>query len=339
MKIPTPPRDYWAKAQNGISIKKTPLPRLKYGEPDTYEIRVDDSEKQQPIFGTEAIQLVSRVESWKEIKVPQNLRSPHPLVDETRNSFAQSQTDKYGRFRPWKKRYLDIRVTPQSLNRALRIMDSLIKKLEMLGFEIVVKEGYHSATTKVKIFNEKISFFLFEKVLQIDHVITEKEKENLKKYPSSSFTPKWDYQPTGLLKLEIDSWGSHGVQRRWTDRKSSTVENKLKDFIISLIKIADIERQRTLERKEEERKRLEEQVKWEELERQRREEEERFLKLENQAEMWAKAAQLRAYIDAMEQEARKKGLTGEQNEHINTWLYWARKHADRIDPLENIVLS
>jgi hypothetical protein len=170
LRVPTPPRGHWAKVQNGVSVKRIPLPKLKYGEPDTYEIRVDESEKPQLIFGSEAIQLISRVERWKEIKVPQKLRSPHPLIAETRDSYAQSKPDKYGRFRPWKKRYLDIRVTLKSLNRALQIMDALIKKLEELGFEIIVKEGYHSATTKVKNFGENISFFLFEKVLQVDHV-------------------------------------------------------------------------------------------------------------------------------------------------------------------------
>jgi hypothetical protein len=339
LKIPTPPRGYWAKVQNGVSEKRIPLPKLKSGEPDTYEIRVDDSEKPQPIFASEAMQLISRVESWREIKIPQKLVSPHPLVAETRDSFAQSNPDKYGRFRPWKKRYLDIRVTSKSINRALRIMDALIKKLEMLGFQIIVKEGYHSSTTKVKIFGEKISFFIFEKVLQIDHVLTEKEKKDLVKYPSISFAPKWDYQPTGLLKLEIDSWGSRGVQKRFSDRKTILVENQIKYFIISLIEMADLERQRTLERKEEERKRIEKLRKREELERQRREEEERLQDLENQARMWAKADQLRAYIDAVENDACKKGLTIEQNERLNTWLSWARKHADRIDPLENIVLT
>jgi hypothetical protein len=54
--------------------------------------------------------------------------------------------------------------------------------------------------------------------------------------------------------------------------------------------------------------------------------------------MWAKAVQLRAYTDAVEKEARKKGLTSEQKVQFNNWLSWARKHADRIDPLNSIML-
>jgi len=81
-------------------------------------------------------------------------------------------------------------------------------------------------------------------------------------------------------------------------------------------------------------------MKWEELGRQRREEEERRQGLENQAEKWAKAIQLRAYIDAVEKETRNKNLNSEQFEQINKWLFWDRQHANRIDPLRyEIVLK
>jgi hypothetical protein len=70
-------------------------------------------------------------------------------------------------------------------------------------------------------------------------------------------------------------------------------------------------------REEEERKRIEELRKREELERQRLAEEARRQDLETQAAMWAKAAQLRAYIDAVEKEARNKKLSNEQKEQIN----------------------
>jgi hypothetical protein len=61
-----------------------------------YEISVNDSEKQQPIFGTEAIELISRVESWQEIKVPNKLRSPYPPVQVSCDFRLHSNTDKYG---------------------------------------------------------------------------------------------------------------------------------------------------------------------------------------------------------------------------------------------------
>ena len=163
---------------------------MKYGEPETYELIVDESEKAESKFGEEAVRLISRVESWNDINVCQKLRLPHPLVAESRDSFSVSDIDKYGRFRPWKKRYLDMRITPKTLRRSLRIMDTLIKKLEMLGFEICVEQDYHSSTTRAIILGEKVSFFIFEKVRQINHILTKKEKEDLKKYPNLSLAPK-----------------------------------------------------------------------------------------------------------------------------------------------------
>jgi len=205
-------------------------------------------------------------------------------------------------------------------------MNALIKKLEILGFEMLVEKGYHFPTTEIII-------YLFEKVHQINHILTEKEKKDLKKYPSLSLAPKWDYKPTGLLIREIDSWGSYAVRKQCSDIKSSLREDKLQDFVVSLIKNADLMRQRRLEQEEQERRLIIELSKQEELERQRREEEERRRDLENQAGSWIKAQQLRAYIDEIERSANGKKAPFEKKERLEKWLAWARQHANRIDPL------
>jgi hypothetical protein len=55
--------------------------------------------------------------------------------------------------------------------------------------------------------------------------------------------------------------------------------------------------------------------------------------LENQALRWTKASQLRAYIAEVEKKASESGLPFEESERLESWLRWAREHADRIDPL------
>ena len=39
LNVPTPPLGYWAKIQHNIKVEKTPLPRLKHGEPHMHTIR------------------------------------------------------------------------------------------------------------------------------------------------------------------------------------------------------------------------------------------------------------------------------------------------------------
>lgn len=57
-----------------------------------------------------------------------------------------------------------------------------------------------------------------------------------------SYAPKWDYEPTGVLSLKIDSWATRGIRKEWNDSKSKGVEDHLKDFLINLVTIADLEK-------------------------------------------------------------------------------------------------
>ena len=146
-------------------------------------------------------------------------------------------------------------------------------------------------------------------------------------------TTKWDYEPTGLLSLRIDTWAIEGIRKNWNDGKSKVVEDGLKEFLINLVTIADLKRQRRLEDEERERRRQEELKAMQELELRRQEEQKRLQDLENQAVRWTKAAQLRAYIAEVEKKAYSSDLPAEEQEMVTSWLRWARKHADRIDPL------
>lgn len=62
----------------------------------------------------------------------------------------------------------------------------------------------------------------------------------------------------------------------------------------------------------------------------RTEEAERFKQLEAQATGWERASRLRAYANAVEEQAR---AAGEASSELSGWLAWARAKADWLDPL------
>ena len=91
-------------------------------------------------------------------------------------------------------------------------------------------------------------------------------------------------------------------------------------------RVERLERERCLrEWQEEERRRAE-------AERRRQEEERRRQELERQAEAWAKAQLIRAYVDAVERGAVERGLNVSPESELGRWLPWAREQADRFDP-------
>ena len=276
---------------------------------------------------------MSELNHGPPIKIPRNLRNAHPLVKKTFEELSEAKPDKYAMLRPWKREILDVRVSRRLLKRALRIMQALLTRIESLGFHASAKKGYHLQTTEAVVFGETISFGISEKSRQIDHVLTDSEKKDIARYGRHFDTTKWDYEPTGLLSLRIDTWAFEGIRKNWNDGKSKVVEDGLKEFLINLVTIADLKRQRRLEDAERERRRQEDLKTMQELERRRQEELRRLQDLENQAVRWTKAAQLRAYIVEVERKANGSDLPAEEQERLASWLRWAREHADRIDPL------
>jgi hypothetical protein len=327
-------------------VERTPLPKIKYDQPKVHELNMNrlpvaksKPEKPHPTLLPETLEVIERIETWPAIKVPRNLRNAHPLVKKTLEELSEAEPDKYSMLRPWGKEILDVRVSHRLLKRALRVMQALLTRIESLGFHASAKKGYHLPTTEAVVFDETISFGISEKSRQIDHVLTDSEKKHIERYGSISFAPKWDYEPTGVLSLKIDSWAARGIRKEWNDSKSKGVENHLKDFLINLVTIADLEKKRRLEIEERKKRWQEELEARQEMERQRQEEQKRLQDLENQALRWAKATQLRAYIVEVEGKANGSDLPAEEQERLASWLRWAREHADRIDPLIGEVLK
>ena len=144
--------------------------------------------------------------------------------------------------------------------------------------------------------------------------------------------PKWDYEPTGRLRLHLDPAAIDGARKRWSEGRRAKLEDLLNDFVVALAVVADGKRARTLywQRRQEEEKARERQRL--QAEKHRREEEERGQALERQAESWAKAQQLRAFIDEVERRANAKCTPLAPDGELGQWIAWARRHAGRLDP-------
>ncbi len=98
--------------------------------------------------------------------------------------------------------------------------------------------------------------------------------------------------------------------------------------------VADAKRAERLEQEREEQERAEAKRKALEAEERRRDEEERRRILEKQVSYWDKARQLRAFIDEVERRANAKGVSIVSGTELGEWIAWARRHADRLDPLK-----
>jgi hypothetical protein len=140
---------------------------------------------------------------------------------------------------------LDVRVTWATRGQALRILDSLVKALEARGFEV----NEHGALIE----GQRIPLGLVEKESRTSHVPTKAELARKEKY-SWERIPSWDYAPNGLLSIyaDADTWWRSDLRKRWSDRRSTQLEDMLNEVVIGLVAIGAARRQRADEQRREE---------------------------------------------------------------------------------------
>ena len=328
MGIPVPPRGFWRRKETGYRVSRPALPPLKPGMTTDVELQLRD-----PADGTLApnpeveAQRAFEVRPENRIVVAQRLASPHPLVERTRLELALAKPGPDGGLDSARGNGLDIRVTPQLLPRALRIMDALVKAVEARAGRVNTK-GADQRETRIEFLGEEVPILLEERVIRTRHVLTEAEH----RHPYQA--PRWDYAPTGKLRIQLKEWTSERLRKRWADSAKRRLEDVLNDVVLGLVVLADAKRARRLQREREERERQEAERRRIEAERQRREELERRQLLERQVESWTKAQQVRAFVDEVERRAQAKDKLTEPGAKLAEWIAWARRHADRLDPLK-----
>jgi hypothetical protein len=244
--------------------------------------------------------------------------------------------------RPRAERYLDLEVSPACLDRAVRILDALLKALEARGYTVKVRDEGKWAT-QVRVLDEWISFRLREKVVRRERPPTDQERADARRYPNLYGNRKYYRdEPTGQLHLDI--LGSYDNLRSWKDGESSKLEDQLNRFIAGLVRRAEGVKRERIEAEEarkaweeEERRRQERALRRQKEERRRQEEEARLRALEGEAQAWVRAQQLRAYLGAVRQAALERGSPVIPGSDLERWLTWANGCAGRLDPIDTRV--
>jgi len=333
--VPVPGRGYWRQKAVGKEVWQPPLKALAPTAPPneravTLSPRIPNARRSSTNI---AVQEQRAKESAPEhvIQVPSELVDPHPLVERTGRALRRRKPDERGLLHPSLKRCLDVHVAKPSVDRALRILDALVRALE--GRTCVVtcpEEGVRRTT--VAIDGEEIGICLEEK---IDQSLIPEPKSMPPRALEYSFlrpSPRYRYTATGQLILRISDRDLHNVRRAWRDGKRQTLERQLNRFVVGLVAAA--------EEKKAERRRAEEariaHEKWEreETERQRRrwEQERRIRLLDEDMAAWTKSRRVREYIAAFRAAAATREAPVESESALGHWLDWATRYADRLDP-------
>ena len=352
--IPKPSSNYWISLKLGKSPERTPLPPLE----DNPSIRTEDYIKRQPIR-IKKEKITPQAEPLKKTPdgkyepqalppevpvtiytVPEKLVAMDPILMDTKQKLREHNGRKdnpWSKKNPYKsdpKKWLDITVSQEQEDRALRIFSTIWRAAEAHGYSLKI------SVDKSAYYHNCLSYFLVR-----NHEIRVEltEINNRVKEEGNYWTKLVN---TGRLKFTCD----RGDHRYSFDRKRvaaqdtdyTRIEDKIEHIIKVMEAIADERDQVEVERKlAEERRIKEEELKRQEAERKRKEEEEQariekrrqeerdqVMELLFESERVRTAALIREYASQYEEEMASK-LSPED---LQAKLQWMHDKADFIDP-------
>jgi hypothetical protein len=215
---------------------------------------------------------------------------------------------------------VDLKVSPELLQRAAWIMDGLIKRLERDGFHVSVKD--HS--TLVELNGQSVRVRIREGLHQLQ-IPPEQRKDSWQKML---------YRPNGTLHFEIVH--SYSPDRLCSDTARWRLEEKADRIVEKLRERLEELKWREEQRRVEEEMRRHEAIREAARERERAELRQRAESLVKDVEAWHQSEKIRAYLAAFRTTMEKWSGPIDPETEVGKWLDWAILYADSIDPLKPV---
>jgi hypothetical protein len=325
LSIPVPGRGYWARKAAGQKLTQPPLPALKK-VPFIQRFKMPDenaakAQPQTPLPDpTDAEYLLIKEFEASGMKLAPSSRR-HSLVVATERAFRGESADLRGRISTnWNPTALNITISRACLERALKIMNELIRALETMGFPVAIEQESRASITRI--FGHNIRFEIVETYRQIR--IPESERTD------RIFSPKVRYEPTGILEFRGSGGRWNGFSMR--DGKSLHLEDEINKIVAKLMREARTEVIQAEERRQEEIRRRQRELEREKLGREIADEEKRVANLDAWVTQWIRAKQYRDFIECLQAVWEAEGLDLSAEAEKGKRIIWMKQQADRLDP-------
>jgi len=254
LKVPCPPRGYWAKKAVGKKVVQYRLTEPAAETPRQVTITPAPPPPKPTPAQTELEQQIDGARANNAgIIVPAQLSRPHRVIAGWLAEHKRKMQEARREPDPWRRQYLKPDAFTETDHRRHRILDTLFKALEQQGFAIKAEE-YQLVYLEVQ--NERIDFQLREKQKQVRRPLTQSEKE-VSYLRDRGWTQ--ELQPTGTLILSIKTWLAARMRREWKDESEKPLENQLPDIVAALSLAGPFLVKQRQERAEEEKRRWEEE--------------------------------------------------------------------------------
>lgn len=350
MRIPVPGRGYWRKLQTSQKMKKIPLPKYKDCPKVLRACKPQEEVEQKEVVRLvpEAFvlekQLLQQEESPEmHIEFDPSVSISNKYVKQTGKKLEKSKkqyskASGFGRCYSSDDKAFEVSVGPDNIPRVLAILQTLCNELEKRGYSIGVKPkepttspqyqqyGYFQKEP-IPIYIRMLDAFITIKTTEKSKKVTLSEKERKNTYQD------YEYNPTGELCFEITNSSYESYARtKWKDGKKQKVQDSLHEIIISLIKVATMQKEDNAQAAE--RHRL-----WE-IEEKKRREQERLKKIEQEridimlkdSERLVGFKQLKDYVKVITAVGKERLEYDYPDSDFSKWVEWAEGILERNDP-------
>ncbi len=325
LSIPLPERGYWAKLAAGKKVPQKPL-RPTTG-PTTHRfsqwVQLKDEELEKRLAATAPTDTAATAVPKVELRA--TVEETHQLVRSTAARLKKGYPDGRGWPAVGSDGFFGLAVGPESQAYGLLLLDAVIRTMQTAGHKLVAaKERDQPAYFMVD--GEALTIRLSERSRRTERELT-KEEQLKKARDGYLYTgDRYSYHSTGDFKLEVALLES----KYQAFTMSASKPRKLEDSLHELpARCAELVRGTKVRRQLAEERRLAEQARQAEAHRKaevRRKALERLSAVEKEADRWARAERLRAFVRAF-------GAVGELDAEQRALAEWTLNAADWLDPL------
>lgn len=223
-----------------------------------------------------------------------------------------------------------LRLTSQTLSRALRVLHALFTEAERRGHQVVAGTARDNLITGIAIGPHSYKVTINELVDRTPHEPTAAERARMAR-DSWFRPPSHNEQPSGRLRLSLPDI-LICRQAHWRDGRRGTIEARLAEVLQEIEERAQRDEARRQERlaMEAERERLRREA--EEEQRRRQIEDRRAAHVGEVVAAWRLANDIRHLCTDIVKGSESHSQSDDATE-LERWLSWARNYADSIDPV------
>ena len=325
--IPLPGRGYWARIQSGQELGRSALPACKDPSLDTIHIYPSEKKRDCSPHTNEGPEIPT-------IHVAEDRQITHPLVRRIERSLTQKSKNERGLLLARKGKLVPLRVSPEAVQRSMRILDALLCALDDAKHRLGWPKPYDTPL-KIIVLDEQMQLIVTEAVERKEHKPTKEEMARQKLQPWQR-PPQWDYASTGRLKLSLESCDFPSIRHAWTDGKRRRLEASLGEILVECERTGQAIKRAREAHTEAERRWAEERRRQAEAAIRKAEYDRKAAALEKLARSWQEGKLIRDFSAALRASSKDATVPDDLKMELETLINWAGRHADYVCPLTDL---